>query len=1423
MFEEIKGRDAWSTLRGFVYQVDLTILRWLNLGDNEVLELEKGEDVDIVSVDLHKNEISRELEQIKYREATFSLNTEDTLEILFNFYLHKKNNPNQTILFRFVSNIGYNMERRQIYKNGKKGIELWIELFNLSTIPETDERYLAIKKHLLKKVSAKIEVLSTLTTDDGKLIHSQWLDFFNYIDDDDKLTGFIKSFEWSLSNDNDVVISNTIIDTIVDKKLIVCGENSEILYSRLFLFVFKLLTKRGLKSLNSEELKIQATLPELNGNDQLIIDFINYFLKNADERLSELEDKVEINSSQILELNSSVELLKNSDTVFEYRLSNLSITPVEIIKNASLREKKVEDITQLFNKYSWINFQGINGTGKTQLASLIYKKFDNHFWLELSAHNQDNEKTALLIETFLSQISGVPIINDRESWIKAVINSIPANILIVFNDLPNIERNSQLNELLVLFSNNITSSGIKILTTSNYNIPSIIIQSLDDDFFTEYYDFIFDEEEIIECLVNNNANPEVIKYVNLISIISEGNPQLINAIIYKLKSINWEKDSIELLEVLLKKEFTSEILSDSQKTIKKFISDEKSKELLYRLSLIPWDFKMQEVLSVCEVSEKILHPNEKLQDLINIWIQENKDSFQISPLIYNIGVDNLSIEVFENVHIALAKSIISTKTVNQISAYRSVSSFIKGKDFDNAGVVLLKVYFSAKTKEEAKYLSDWGYLSYWVENDIPQEMNIILKSYIRCEQIRLFNLLDKETTILFDSLENYSQVQSLSISDAIIIKIFLLSNSTNADLSQYWFHLEFIINNYIKLDKPFTEIINIDLISGLLWLPVTKLVSQKDISAWLNFIEQLSESTNDDFFSSEYAPSALKIISGKIVNSQNSIPIEERNWGIIVDQLDFLISYFEKNKFDVLLATVMSDKVALEFQIFKNPINAENSIIKLSKELTSDIAKYILFDVIGKLFYYEKNLPKSSLWLQKALDFNCTSQSSFVDTLIYAASSISNENKEMALEFCLKANELAQLNLELSELDYIQILGELAIAYWLNGNNNQSFLTFENIVERLFKIKEENRDTNWIRLFSWTGHSLGYIAASVTKDRVPEKVSDGGDYTIPYQGIFTFNTKDLSDIYLVKNNPLILANLAIFAEGINNIEKAYTLSLKAFDLARRNGDDQIILMLSAVCGQYPLINFKITEAFETSLLFSAISSHLSGTPIDRSSKFKEMTISDLLTDKPSLEWNAAESTTVTYSIIPLFIMVLTAQLENTKDYQQKKFEYVEMLENYIPDASDVKLWESVLSISNQIINKTISESELIKMANSYDDEENKNFKLLCLIGVIFNSKDNMIMLSQILNIFPYFTKIFSSVKGILKFALLPFLKNRLFKILKESFVGTKQELVELNLKIENIDISDNNVIQNMLQIVISEVEIVVQEDRKAWLYKYEIG
>jgi len=37
-----KNRDASPAIRGFVYQVDLTILRWLDLRTGQALELESG-------------------------------------------------------------------------------------------------------------------------------------------------------------------------------------------------------------------------------------------------------------------------------------------------------------------------------------------------------------------------------------------------------------------------------------------------------------------------------------------------------------------------------------------------------------------------------------------------------------------------------------------------------------------------------------------------------------------------------------------------------------------------------------------------------------------------------------------------------------------------------------------------------------------------------------------------------------------------------------------------------------------------------------------------------------------------------------------------------------------------------------------------------------------------------------------------------------------------------------------------------------------------------------------------------------------------------------------------------------------------------------------------------------------------------------
>jgi hypothetical protein len=60
-------RDAHATIAGFVFQVNVTLLRWLNLKAGEHLELEAGEDIDVIQECAARSgsEDKRLLEQLK--------------------------------------------------------------------------------------------------------------------------------------------------------------------------------------------------------------------------------------------------------------------------------------------------------------------------------------------------------------------------------------------------------------------------------------------------------------------------------------------------------------------------------------------------------------------------------------------------------------------------------------------------------------------------------------------------------------------------------------------------------------------------------------------------------------------------------------------------------------------------------------------------------------------------------------------------------------------------------------------------------------------------------------------------------------------------------------------------------------------------------------------------------------------------------------------------------------------------------------------------------------------------------------------------------------------------------------------------------------------------------------------------------------
>ena len=106
-FRANTGNDAYATIRGFVFQANLTVLQWLNLSKNEHLELECGEDIDVVgkavgdvidqTLDTSEPSVElacvRELGQLKVRAANLTMKSEEALQAIARFCEHQRLNP----------------------------------------------------------------------------------------------------------------------------------------------------------------------------------------------------------------------------------------------------------------------------------------------------------------------------------------------------------------------------------------------------------------------------------------------------------------------------------------------------------------------------------------------------------------------------------------------------------------------------------------------------------------------------------------------------------------------------------------------------------------------------------------------------------------------------------------------------------------------------------------------------------------------------------------------------------------------------------------------------------------------------------------------------------------------------------------------------------------------------------------------------------------------------------------------------------------------------------------------------------------------------------------------------------------------------------------------------------------------------------
>lgn len=259
-FNSARPRDAWASIRGFVYQVDATVDRWLELKTNEVLELERGEDIDTIQQEIEDDSSEERcelLEQVKVRENNLTLRSESALSALASFYEHKTVNPQIQFQFRYMTNAEVGKERNLSALADTPLITAWQDIRKGALKNENVQTYLQSIRELLKSASKPSDFNDKTWSSFKKFVENssdaEFLEFMNLVD-------------WSTGQASPDTIPDSLQKKIVEKYQ-VSRTKAVAIYQRLFHYVFRLVSKSGAKRLTAAEILPLLETPNFADKD----------------------------------------------------------------------------------------------------------------------------------------------------------------------------------------------------------------------------------------------------------------------------------------------------------------------------------------------------------------------------------------------------------------------------------------------------------------------------------------------------------------------------------------------------------------------------------------------------------------------------------------------------------------------------------------------------------------------------------------------------------------------------------------------------------------------------------------------------------------------------------------------------------------------------------------------------------------------------------------------------------------------------------------------------------------------------------------------------------------------------------------------------------------------------------------------------
>jgi len=1144
-FTPSRARDAWFVIQGFVYQVEVTIVRWLALGPYEALELERGEDIDTISAwcAADGNE-ARLLEQVKHLEGAVTLNSAPVRTTLANFVEHRAANPATDLRLRFVTTAGVGQERAPAMARGMTGLEAW----------KTVRSGAQGKSACLVPLAAIRRLLRQATKPESVPVDT-WAGYRRYLDGARaaEMAELVFGVEWSTSAPDLADLQSDIRGKLVERGWAGSDAHAEQLYRALFMHTFHLLCRPGIKRLTPADRSAVLEHPDVSDRDAALLTLLRETVGRLESRVADLAEQVAIHDTAIASLGDQVVAVAATFGMrgqFSAAAVDGGLSCPRPAERRALRATAVAAVGSLLDTHTWVALHGTSGAGKTELALLVAEGCSSKTWLGL--RDLDPDAALFCIHAMLAKLAPKPNLGTNEEWFASAAAKLPAAHLLILDDFPTHDADGPLGRDLNALVGAFGRRGLRILSTSARPTPQRTRSRLGAALHSVAVP-PFSDEEVSALLVAHGAPPAWLEpaRVTLLRAVTAGHAELLLTAAVYLARNEWLCTEAQL-RALLSQEYASSIEDDVMRRLLATVESASARQLLFRVALSTRAITTADVAAIAEAEPAIEAPRTALTELQGLWLQTADDQrYTLCPLAKTF-TSEVPAPTGRRVHRILGDRIVGGGVMGPIDAVGAITHYVQATDFGRAGSLLL-LALSEFTKPQAARAYDAGLLDLWCTTPLPEGMDLGLRVYIRALQVQARGVRGHPTRFLVEDLLALAEAAVDSHPWALLTVLPQARTMSEVDFPRTAVLIARAVQNGPDLALPGggrLDLSGAPQPAAFLWHQSAHIGGAQDARAWLASLVKLGTARLQPLAKGQsYEWGCFGFCDGLWLLEAKK-PKEARDWASLMDLLEDVHDTARELGLGLLGACARRAQVIIRAD-YQDDLTSATTLADDALVREDDATSmFLVAEAIGRQHVEADRPTEGRAYLERALGCETTA---FPTVRLYASVSLSRavgavDRSEAARMLDGVVASAATIN-GLSALERSKLLGEAAIARWLAGDLGKAARLLLDGAKLLFACRADTRA--WRDAAVLFGHVGGYFAALAATGRPPVPRVDSGESSgVPAPGLFHTFHEDRDTLYSREREGVLLLILTQLADWCRRDAEAVVWATTGLEFAK---------------------------------------------------------------------------------------------------------------------------------------------------------------------------------------------------------------------------------------------------------------------------------